>query len=69
MDNQEVILSKASAIALCDSIDLNSEFFDDTNEEYLLLKDQNPGLLTAYEELFTIAFSDESTTYRPSTTF
>ena len=49
-------LSKTSAQCLCDSIELNSEFFDEDNEEYVLLKENNPSLLVAYEALFTLAY-------------
>lgn len=53
------IMSKESAQELCDSIELNSEFFDGDNEEYILLREGNPQLLNAYGELFTLACADE----------
>lgn len=51
-------LTKELAQELCDSIELYSDFFDESNEEFILLRDNNPKLLAAYEELFTIAASD-----------
>lgn len=53
------MLTQKQAQEICDSIDLNSEFFDESDEEYILLKANNPDLLEAYEQLFTIAYSDE----------
>ena len=40
-------LTRRSAIALCDALDLNSEFFDEENEEYTMLKECNPDLFQA----------------------
>jgi len=40
---------------LCDSIEIYADFFDPESEEYILLKQNNPTLLDAYEELFTLA--------------
>ncbi len=54
------ILSKDSAIELCDSIEIDSSFFDESNEEFILLKENNPRLLTAYEELFALAYGEEA---------
>jgi hypothetical protein len=48
-------LTKESALALCDALDLQSDFFDEQNEEYTMLEEGNPELLVAYNELFTIA--------------
>lgn len=48
-------LSKESAQSLCDALDLTSEFFDEDSEEYIMLRDNNPGLFQAYGDLFTIA--------------
>lgn len=53
------ILSQESAVELCDSIEIYSDFFDEHNEEYVFLRKSNPALLKAYEELFTLAFSCE----------
>lgn len=49
-------MTKESAQSLCDSLELTSEFFDRDNEEYVLLKENNPKLLAAYEGLFTLAY-------------
>lgn len=51
-------LTTDQAEELCDSIGLYSDFFDEDNEEYILLKENNPDLLSAYEVLFTIAYAD-----------
>ncbi len=51
-------LTKEQAMELCDSIELNNEFFDEDNEEYILLKENNPHLFDAYSVLFTIACSE-----------
>lgn len=51
-------LSKQSAQALCDALEINSEFFDEDNEEYTMLRDNNPELWQAYCDLFTIACED-----------
>ena len=53
-------LTKEMAMVLCESIDLNSEFFDETNEEWVLLKENNPELLEAYDDLFTLAHADQT---------
>ncbi len=53
-------LSRNSAIALCDALDLNSEFFDEENEDYIILKDSNPNLFQAYTDIFTIAYAEEA---------
>lgn len=53
------VLSKEPAIELCESIDLNTEFFDEDNEEYTMLRDDNYRLWVAYQELFTLAYIDE----------
>ena len=52
-------LSREEARALCDSIEIYSDFFDVDNEEYIMLKENNPVLLGAYEVIFTIANADE----------
>lgn len=52
------MLTQRQAQEICDSIDLNSSFFDEDDEEYILLKENNPELLDAYEVLFTIAFAE-----------
>lgn len=49
-------LSEESAKQLCGCLELTSEFFDEDNEEFILLKQNNPRLFSAYEELFTIAY-------------
>lgn len=49
------MLTKQHAQELCDALEIYAEFFDEDNEEYILLRDNNPTLLEAYEELFTLA--------------
>ena len=51
-------LSRQAARQLCEALEIYSDFFDEDNEEYILLKENNSDLLEAYEELFTIANSD-----------
>jgi len=52
-------LTKEQASDLCDALDIYPDFFDENNEEYILLKEHNPSLLNAYETLFAIAQKDE----------
>jgi len=52
-------LSREEARALCDSIELYSDFFDVDNDEYIMLKENNPVLLGAYEVIFTMANAHE----------
>lgn len=51
-------LTRELAQELCDSIELYSDFFDEDNEEYILLKENNPTLIKAYEVIYTLANSD-----------
>jgi len=48
-------LTKESAQELCEALEVNGEFFDEENEEYILLEANNPRQLRAFEEIFTIA--------------
>lgn len=50
-------LTKDEALELCDSVEINEDFIDNENEEYLLLRDNNPRLLRAYTKLIDIAFN------------
>lgn len=52
---EELKLNRDQAAELCDALELHSGFFDEDNEEYIMLKQQNPSLLAAFETLFTIA--------------
>lgn len=56
---EDIQLTRQQAIDLCESIELDGEFFDEDNEEFTMLRDGNPELLSAYEVIFTIAYSDE----------
>ncbi len=58
-DKEAIVMSKESARALCDALDLTSEFFDEDSEEYIMLREGNPELFQAYGELFTIACVDD----------
>ena len=53
-------LSREEARARCDSIEIYSDFFDVDNEEYIILKENNPVLLGAYEVIFTIANAEQN---------
>lgn len=52
------MISIQSAKAICESIDLNSGFFDEDDEEYTMLRDQNHQLWVAYGELYELAYSE-----------
>jgi len=54
-ETHKLTLTRQQAADLCESINLDSEFFDEDDEERLLLKMNNPSLLDAYEVLFTIS--------------
>jgi len=53
------MISVQSAKVICESIDLNSDFFDEENEEYTMLRDQNHQLWVAYGELFELSTQEE----------
>ena len=52
------MLTKDQALELCDSFEIYENFFDEESEEYLMMKDHNPLLLSAYEELYRMAIDD-----------
>jgi len=53
------MLTKQNAQELCDALELYSEFFDETNEEYILLNKNNPSLLNAFSNLYALAYGDD----------
>lgn len=49
------MISIQSAKVLCEALEVNSEFFDENNEEYTMLRDQNHLLWVAFGELFELS--------------
>jgi len=62
IDRVESMLSERltceDATNLCEALDLTSDFFDESNEEYILMRQNNVGLMEAMSTLFTIACED-----------
>jgi len=52
------ILTPEQADLILNSLNLSAYFFDEREESYNLLKEQNPELLKAYEALYSIADED-----------
>jgi len=51
MDN----LTVKSAQVLCEALEIYSDYFDEDNEECVMLKENNLDLFNAYVELFELA--------------